>query len=225
MDPKVLKVTITEKHHFDLLRILLNELNIKFENYQELPPRNDIVSSPAFYDNNTIKTEREYLQKANSRKQFLSKNKKFNFWYSKNTCDQIITAIRARQQKYLITGKKSDLCPMIYKDIADELGRDISTVARIAHVKKIVLNGEIIFYRELFKEGLLKTKDGRSVTQYEFFDEILRIINTENKQNPFTDDDIVEELKIKGYQIARRTIAKYRDVFLKIPNSNQRRIK
>lgn len=112
---------------------------------------------------------------------------------------------------------------MIYRDIAEELDKDISTVARIVARHKLKINGNYFSYKDLFAEGSLKTKDGRVVTQYEFFEEIIDIIKSENKYKPFTDEDIVDELKRRNYLIARRTVAKYRDVFLGIPNSQQRR--
>ncbi len=214
MNSKILKVTITKEHHYDLLRILFNELEIKFDIYEE-----EVAKS---YNENRSLISIVLLKRRQARQSV--KSKKLNFLFSKKTCDLIIQSIRERQKRYLETGKKSDLIPMIYKDIADQVGKDISTVARVAHLKKILLNGEVIFYKDLFKEGTLKTKDGPMVTQYEFFDEILSIIRSETKQKPLTDDEIMEELKKRGFLIARRTVAKYRGLFLKIPNSHQRRL-
>ena len=81
-----------------------------------------------------------------------------------------------------------------------------------------------IIKEQLFKEGSLETTDGRVVSQYELFDNIKDIINSEDKRRPFTDEDITRELGKRSYLIARRTVSKYREEFMGIPNSNKRRI-
>lgn len=223
MDSKILKVTITKEHHFDLLRVLFNELDIKFDIYDQPVANTHNENSSLTSTDQCAVDINKFLRKRRLVQKTSLNSKKKNFLFSKKTCHLVILSIREKQKRYLETGKKSDLIPMIYKDIADQVGKDISTVARVAHLEKILLHGEVIFYKDLFKEGTLKTQDGRIVTQYEFFDEILSLIHSENKERPLTDDDLMEELKKKGYMIARRTVAKYRDVFLKIPNSNKRR--
>lgn len=225
MEPKILKVTFTEQYKFDLIRVLLNELSIKSEEYfeecdtftEEEPISQILLENEPTLIKITHPVTKKSIKESDRKTQF-------KFWFAKKTGDQVIKTIRERQVKYFETGKTRDLVPMIYRDVAQDIEKDISTVARIAEIKKFRINGKLVSYKELFKEGSLKTKDGRLVSQYEFFDEILDIIDSENKRKPYTDEDIAFELERRGYLIARRTVAKYRDEFLKIPNSNERKI-
>lgn len=144
------------------------------------------------------------------------------FPISKETGETIIQAIHRRQIKYFQTLRKIDLLPMVYKDIAADVSKDISTVARFVDNKKFTKNDFQIFYKDLFSEAVIPTNTGEYVTQEVIYDKIIRLVEKEDKNRPLTDNDIQAKLQQLGYQIARRTIAKYRDT-LNIPNSNIRK--
>lgn len=134
----------------------------------------------------------------------------------------VLDCIVLFQSHYFSTGDRKFLLPMIYKDIANLLDKDISTIARVVEDRSFRINNKTIFYKSLFQEGVLKNKQGREIHQAEFMDAILQIIQNEDKRKPYTDALITSFLNDKGYDIARRTVAKYRDKFLEIPSSHHR---
>ena len=110
---------------------------------------------------------------------------------------------------------------MILKDIADVTGYDISTVSRVANSKYIETHFGIFPLKYFFSESI-KNQAGEDVSTGELKKVLQEIVDGENKQQPLTDDEIVDLMKAKGYNVARRTIAKYRDQ-LGIPKSRMRR--
>ena len=138
-----------------------------------------------------------------------------------NTLLQTISAIVKLQKNYFITGDDKSLKPMILKDVADITGFDISTISRVVKSKYADTPNGIVYLKNLFSDSLTND-DGEEVSTKEIKNHLMDIINSENKRKPLTDDALVVLLKEKGYNIARRTIAKYRDQ-LSIPVARLRK--
>lgn len=138
-----------------------------------------------------------------------------------NTLLLTMNAIFEYQQEYFIDGDETRLRPMILKDVAEMTGLDISTVSRVANSKYIQTHFGIFPLKFFFSEGL-QTDSGGEVSTREIKRILQDCIENENKRRPFTDERLTEILQEKGYQIARRTVAKYREQ-LNIPVARLRR--
>ena len=121
-----------------------------------------------------------------------------------------IKAIIDHQNEYFLTGDEKCLKPMILKNIANKINMDISTVSRVANSKYIDTPYGIKLVKSFFSEGM-KNNDGEDISSIEVKNILEELISTENKKNPLTDLAISESLKDKGYIVARRTVAKYRE--------------
>ncbi len=138
-----------------------------------------------------------------------------------NTLLQTISAIVKLQKNYFITADDKSLKPMILKDVADITGFDISTISRVVKSKYADTPNGIVYLKSLFSDSLTND-DGEEVSTKEIKTHLIEIIAIENKRKPHTDDALVGLLKEKGYNIARRTIAKYREQ-LNIPVARLRK--
>jgi RNA polymerase sigma-54 factor len=132
-----------------------------------------------------------------------------------------MNAIMHFQQEYFLDGEETKLKPMILKDIADMVGLDISTVSRVANSKYVDTPYGTKLIKEYFSESM-KNDQGEDVSTLEIKKILKNIIEEEDKSKPLPDDQLAEILKEKGYPIARRTIAKYRDL-LDIPVARMRK--
>lgn len=138
-----------------------------------------------------------------------------------NTLMSTMQAIVDYQKEYFIDGDEANLKPMVLKDIAEVTGFDISTISRVVNSKYIETHFGIYSLKYFFSEGL-ENKDGEEVSTRELKKAMQECVDNEDKQNPLTDDQLVDILSEKGYKVARRTIAKYRDQ-LNIPKARLRR--
>ncbi len=138
-----------------------------------------------------------------------------------NTLLQTITAIVKLQKDYFLTGDEKNIKPMILKDVADITGFDISTISRVVKSKYADTPNGIVYLKNLFSDSLTND-DGEEVSTKEIKQHLQEAIDKENKRKPYTDDALVGILKEKGYNIARRTIAKYREQ-LNIPVARLRK--
>ena len=125
------------------------------------------------------------------------------------------------QQEYFKDGDKSKLRPMILKDIADRTGLDVSTISRVVNSKYVQTQFGIILLKSLFSEAM-QTDSGEEVSSYEIKNILQQCIDEEDKRRPLTDETLMDILNSKGYRIARRTVAKYREV-LGIPVARLRK--
>ena len=125
------------------------------------------------------------------------------------------------QRDYFLTGDERKLRPMILKDIAEEIGMDISTVSRVASNKYIQTPYGTFLIKRFFSESMTNA-DGEEVSTREIKKILEDTIAEENKRKPMTDDALAKILKEKGYPIARRTVAKYREQ-LDIPVARMRK--
>jgi RNA polymerase sigma-54 factor len=134
----------------------------------------------------------------------------------------IMRSILRKQRDYFLTGDISVLQPMILKNIADEVGLDISTISRVTCNKYIDTPFGLILLKDLFTEGIVN-EQGESVSNKVVQIRLKELIETEDRDNPYNDQQLAKILGERGIKIARRTIAKYRDL-LRIPVGNMRRI-
>ena len=138
-----------------------------------------------------------------------------------NTLMLTMTAIVQFQKPFFQTGDESKLKPMILRDIADITGLDVSTISRVSNSKYIQTWFGIYSLKQFFS-GSMPTISGEEVSTGELKNVLKEIVDGEDKRKPYTDDELVELMNKKGYQIARRTIAKYRQL-LDIPVARLRR--
>lgn len=146
-----------------------------------------------------------------------------------------IDAIRQRQQTllntmqaiidfqfdYFLEGDESKLKPMILKDIADKIQMDISTVSRVASSKSVQTDFGVFPLKYFFSEGI-STESGEDVSSREVKNKLKELIDAEDKKKPLSDEKLEKGLKDCGYNIARRTVAKYREQ-LNIPVARLRK--
>ena len=169
----------------------------------------------------TVKAEdREALQfvksKIDSAKWFISAIKQRH-----DTLMRTMQTILDYQKEYFKDGDKSKLRPMILKDIADRTGLDVSTISRVVNSKYVQTQFGIILLKSLFSEAM-QTESGEEVSSYEIKNILQQCIDEEDKRHPLTDETLMDILNSKGYRIARRTVAKYREM-LNIPVARLRK--
>ncbi len=121
-----------------------------------------------------------------------------------------MSAIMDYQQEYFMTGDERNLKPMILKDIADRINMDVSTVSRVANSKYVDTPYGTRLIKDYFSEAV-KNEQGEDVSTKEIKKILETVVAEENKKKPLTDDRLAKILKDKGYPIARRTVAKYRE--------------
>lgn len=138
-----------------------------------------------------------------------------------NTLSGVMNAIMNYQYEYFLTGDETKLKPMILKDIADIVKMDISTISRVANSKYVQTEFGTLKLKTLFSESL-STDSGEEVSTREVKKILSDLIALEDKRKPLADEKLTELLKERGYNIARRTVAKYREQ-LNIPVARLRR--
>ncbi len=165
-------------------------------------------------------TDREAMQfvksKLDSAKWFISAIKQRH-----DTLMRTMIEMLDYQREYFKDGDKSKLRPMILKDIADRTGLDVSTISRVVNSKYVQTHFGILSLKQLFSEAM-QTDDGTEVSSYEIKQILEECIEAEDKRKPLTDETLMEILNDKGYHIARRTVAKYREM-LGIPVARLRK--
>lgn len=170
--------------------------------------------------NKKSKKEKEAMQfvkqKIDSAKWFIDAIKQ-----RQHTLLVTMQAILNFQHDFFLSGDETKLKPMILKDIADLVNLDISTISRVANSKYVQTNFGTILLKTLFSESL-KTDTGEDVSTKEVKKILNDLIDSEDKKKPMTDEQLVLALKEKGYKIARRTVAKYREQ-LNIPVARLRK--
>ncbi len=121
-----------------------------------------------------------------------------------------MNAIMHHQEKYFLTGDERNLRPMVLKDIADKIDMDISTISRVANSKYVDTPYGTKLLKEFFSESM-KNEKGEDISTREIKKILEIVIDEEDKKRPLTDEKLSIILKEKGYLIARRTVAKYRE--------------
>jgi RNA polymerase sigma-54 factor len=138
-----------------------------------------------------------------------------------NTLLRTMSAIVERQREFFLTGDDAKLRPMILKDIAQQIGMDISTVSRVANSKSVQTEHGIYPLKFFFSEGIA-TDSGEDASSREVKSILKDLIGNEKKDHPLSDDKLEKMLNARGYNIARRTVAKYREQ-LNIPVARLRK--
>jgi RNA polymerase sigma-54 factor len=177
-----------------------------------------------------MKTYRDSKDKSNSQKdavQFIKQKLDSAKWFidaikqRQETLFVTMNAIMHFQQEYFLDGEETSMKPMILKDIADMVGLDISTVSRVANSKYVDTPYGTKLIKEFFSEAMTNDQ-GEEVSTLEIKKILKDVIQEEDKNKPLPDDQLAEILKERGYPIARRTIAKYREQ-LDIPVARMRK--
>ncbi len=172
------------------------------------------------YSSRKDKTGQEAVQfvkqKIEGAKSFIN-----NIKERQNTLYAIMHTIMDYQKEYFLTGDELLLKPMILKDISEKIKLDISTVSRVTSTKYVQTNFGTILLKSLFNEALTND-EGEDVSSKMVKKIIADSIEAENKKKPLTDDALTKILNTQGYNIARRTVAKYREM-LDIPVARMRK--
>jgi RNA polymerase sigma-54 factor len=155
-------------------------------------------------------------QKLDSAKWFIDAIKQ-----RQQTLLKTMNAIMHYQYDYFLTGDDKNLKPMILKDIADRIGMDISTVSRVANSKYVQTEFGTFLLKSFFSEAI-QMESGEEVSNKEVKKILEECIGNEDKKRPLADEKLTEILKEKGYNIARRTVAKYREA-MNIPVARLRK--
>lgn len=155
-------------------------------------------------------------QKLDSAKWFIEAIKQ-----RQNTLQNTMQAIIEFQHDYFLDGDETKLKPMVLKNIAEKTGLDISTISRVVNCKYIQTPFGIFPLKYFFSEGLM-TESGEEVSTREIKKILSESVDAENKNKPLTDEELVTVLQQKGYIVARRTVAKYREQ-LNIPIARLRK--
>ena len=155
-------------------------------------------------------------QKLDSAKWFIDAIKQ-----RQQTLLKTMNAIMHYQYEYFLTGDDKNLKPMILKDIADRIGMDISTVSRVANSKYVQTEFGTFLLKSFFSEAI-QMESGEEVSNKEVKKILEECIGKEDKRRPLADEKLTEILKEQGYNIARRTVAKYREA-MNIPVARLRK--
>jgi len=198
------------------------ELSLNSKNAPELRVSEGYKEMMRAYDRSdkTNKQQKEALQfikqKLDSAKWFIDAIKQ-----RQHTLLQTMQAIIDFQKEFFLTGDETNLKPMILKDIAKITRLDVSTVSRVANSKFVQTEFGTYKLKYFFSEAL-QTDSGEEVSTREVKSILNEIIGAENKRKPYSDEKLTEMLQEKGYNIARRTVAKYREQ-LNIPVARLRK--
>lgn len=126
------------------------------------------------------------------------------------TMQLTMRAIIAWQKKFFLDGEESDLKPMILKDIAEKTGLEISTISRVSNQKYVQTEWGIFPLKYFFSDGY-ESKDGEELSKQKIKSALKSLIESEDKKAPFSDEQLTRLMAEKGFPIARRTVAKYRE--------------
>ncbi|WP_224487685.1 RNA polymerase factor sigma-54 [Robertkochia flava] len=169
--------------------------------------------------NNMLKGYKDSKEKSKSQKDavmFIKQKLDAAKWFieairqRQETLYVTMNAIMHHQEEFFLTGDERKLKPMILKDIADKINMDVSTVSRVANSKYVDTPYGTKLIKDLFSEAM-KNEEGEDVSTREIKKILETLIEDEDKRKPLTDDKLAKLLKEKGYPIARRTVAKYRE--------------
>jgi RNA polymerase sigma-54 factor len=199
------------------------ELTLNSKNAPDLRVSEGYKDMLRDYDKGTKKDKQQkdavifIKQKIDSAKWFIDAIKQ-----RQNTLLNTMESIMNYQQAFFLTGDETDLRPMILKDIAERTNLDISTVSRVANSKFVQTEFGTYRLKFFFSESL-QTDSGEEVSTREVKKILLDLIGEESKKHPYSDEKLTDMLQEKGYNIARRTVAKYREQ-LNIPVARLRKI-
>ncbi len=198
------------------------QVNLNSRNAPELKISRSYKETLDAYDKSQkkdqgLKDATQYIkQKLDGAKWFIDSVKQ-----RQNTLLATMEAIVHRQHDFFIDGDETELRPMILKDIAEDIKMDISTISRVANSKYVQTDFGIISLKFFFSEAITNSA-GEEVSNREVKKILKNAIENEHKKKPLPDEALMEILKTKGYSIARRTVAKYREQ-MEIPVARMRK--
>jgi RNA polymerase sigma-54 factor len=134
---------------------------------------------------------------------------------------RVMKVILKKQHRFFITGDSADLNPLLQKDVAAQTGYDISTVSRVVNSKYVQTEFGTFLLKECFSQAI-RNDQGQEVATETVRSELQALVDAEDKRNPLSDDALAQQLSQRGFPIARRTVAKYREM-LGIPVGRLRR--
>lgn len=199
------------------------ELTLNARNAPDLRISEDYKEMLRSYEKGNIKDRQQkeavtfIKQKLDSAKWFIDaiKQRQQTLLYTMRT-------IMDYQEQFFLTGNESSLKPMILKDIADKIGMDISTVSRVANSKYVQTEYGTFLLKYFFSESIT-SDSGEEVSTYEVKNLLQDLVQNEDKSDPYSDEQLMELLGEKGFKVARRTVAKYREQLM-IPVARLRKI-
>jgi RNA polymerase sigma-54 factor len=208
---------VTRDHHYIVPDFVITnndgvlELSLNSRNTPELNLNRDYIEMLRDYSGNRKNATTQEKAAVSFIKQKLDSARGFidAIRQRQETLYTTMKAIMDYQYEYFLSGEDTQLRPMILKDVALVVGMDISTISRVANSKYVQTPFGTFLLKSFFSEAMLNT-DGEEVSTREIKKILSDTIGAEDKLNPLPDDELVELLKEKGYNIARRTIAKYR---------------
>jgi RNA polymerase sigma-54 factor len=199
-----LMLTLNAKNAPDL-RVSRSYMDM-FEHYDKASQRDKKMKEAVQFVKQKLDSAKWFIDAIKQRQQTLLKT---------------MNAIMQYQYDFFLTGDERNLRPMILKDIADRIGMDISTVSRVANSKYVQTEFGTFLLKSFFSEAI-QTESGEEVSNKEVKKILEDCIGGEDKRHPLADEKLTEILKERGYNIARRTVAKYREQ-MNIPVARLRR--
>lgn len=201
----------------DTLQLTINDRRLPQlqlnQYYQEMLQQMQALDHPTTGDKETIEFLRSKTDSANLLVDTL-KQRHETMW-------RVMQVILKRQHRFFLTGDSADLRPLLQKDVAEQSGYDISTISRVVNSKYVQTEFGTFLLKDCFSQAIT-TDSGEEVATESVRQELQRIVDEENKRTPLTDDELAKALTDKGYPVARRTVAKYREM-LGIPIGRLRR--
>lgn len=192
-----------------------NDTRLHVSNYYtDMLKEMSSISKPSAEDRETIQFLRSKADNANT---FITA-----LGHRQNSLAATMEAILKRQYDFFMTGDRQQLRPMRLKDIAEVTGQDISTVSRVVMHKYVQTEFDTFPLKSTFSSAFYDEDSDEVVSSEAIRDTLASILETENKHNPLTDEQLVAALKEKGLKIARRTVAKYRDI-MGVPGARDRK--
>lgn len=200
LDEETGRLTVTLRNNIPALQIS--------ESYALMNERYKKASDLSVKENKEKKQIQDAYQRASMFIEVLKQRQETLF----NTMSAIVQC----QQEYFLSGDERDLKPLGQQQIADLIGKDVSVVSRAVNNKYVQLPWGIKSLKSFFSEDI------NGASRHEVYDDLKQLVENEDKAHPLSDDALCERLKAMGYQLERRTVAKYRDA-LDIPSSTIRR--
>ncbi len=196
------------------------ELQLTSQTHADLRVSRDYIDMLRDYSKGKDKTSKEAVtfvrQKLDKAKWFIDALKQRQI-----TLYNTMYEIMLYQKEYFLTGDATKIRPMILKDIAEKTFQDLSTVSRVSNSKYVQTPFGTLSLKSFFSDKM-QTDSGEEVSTREVKQGVIELIENEDKKKPYTDEQLVTILKERGYQLARRTVAKYREM-LDIPPARLRR--
>ena len=203
--------------HDDELQLMLNDSHLPplqmDPYYQEMMQQLSTVANPSQGEKETINFLRAKTDSANMLMETLRMRHV--------TMLRVMQAILHRQRRFFLTGDSANLNPLLQRDIADDTGYDISTISRVVNSKYVQTEFGTFLLKECFSHSMLND-EGEEVATETIRQLLQETVDSEDKRNPLSDEALAKILNEKGYPVARRTVAKYRDM-LGIPVCRLRR--